>query len=111
MFLVGLDGRGGVVGNVGDFPLVGVFCVDTAYRLGGRATDGLNILGRGAGGSVAALAALNFTLRGWEPKLTTFGQPKFGDADFMKFFDEVSTFVSLPPCCQRVIKRVERFLN
>ncbi|RPA99141.1 alpha/beta-hydrolase [Choiromyces venosus 120613-1] len=48
----------------------------------------LNIIGRGIGGSVAALAALNFAMQGWEPKLTTFGQPRFGDAEFMKFFDE-----------------------
>ena len=65
--------------------------MDIAYGLGGRGTGGLNVLGRGAGGSVAALAALNFTMRGWEPKLTTFGQPKFGDAEFMRFFDEVCT--------------------
>lgn len=70
--------------------------MDTTYRLGGRETGGLNILGRGAGGSVAALAALNFSLRGWEPKLTTFGQPKFGDAEFMRFFDEVCVILYHP---------------
>ncbi|CUS09715.1 unnamed protein product [Tuber aestivum] len=100
----GVYGSGGLVHDriQKGWEAVGGAALDRASRLRSNygqpwaRADGMNIVGRGVGGSVASLAALNFAMQGWEPRLTTFGQPRFGDAEFMKFFDEEEYFIHKP---------------
>lgn len=46
------------------------------------------LVGHSLGGAVAALAGIEVQLRGWRPQVTTFGEPKVGNEQFVKFFDE-----------------------
>lgn len=48
----------------------------------------LTLVGHSLGGAVAALAALEFQARGWEPHVTTFGEPRVGNAAFNRYLDE-----------------------
>lgn len=48
----------------------------------------LNLVGHSLGGAVAALAALDLQARGWDPIVTTFGEPRIGNAGLAKFLDE-----------------------
>lgn len=48
----------------------------------------LVLVGHSLGGAVAALAALEFQARGWVPHVTTFGEPRVGNAAFNRFLDE-----------------------
>jgi hypothetical protein len=48
----------------------------------------LTLVGHSLGGAVAALAALEFQARGWEPHVTTFGEPRVGNKAFNRFLDE-----------------------
>ncbi|ETN38397.1 uncharacterized protein HMPREF1541_06432 [Cyphellophora europaea CBS 101466] len=48
----------------------------------------LTLVGHSLGGAVAALASLEFLARGWEPYVTTFGEPRIGNRAFNKFLDE-----------------------
>lgn len=47
----------------------------------------LTIVGHSLGGAVAALAALEFRARGWEPYVTTFGEPRIGNAALAQYID------------------------
>lgn len=47
----------------------------------------LNLVGHSLGGAIAALAALDFEARGWSPLITTFGEPRIGNANLVKFLD------------------------
>lgn len=49
----------------------------------------LTLVGHSLGGAVAALAGLDFHGRGWEPVVTTFGEPKVGNKQLAKYFDKV----------------------
>jgi len=49
----------------------------------------LTLVGHSLGGAVAALAALEFKARGWNPKVTTFGEPRIGNENLMKYLDNV----------------------
>lgn len=49
----------------------------------------LVLVGHSLGGAVAALAGIEVQLRGWRPQVTTFGEPKVGNEQFVKFFDEI----------------------
>lgn len=48
----------------------------------------LTLVGHSLGGAVAALASLDFKSRGWSPQVTTFGEPRFGNQQLMKYVDK-----------------------
>ncbi|PTU19228.1 hypothetical protein P175DRAFT_0502749 [Aspergillus ochraceoroseus IBT 24754] len=47
------------------------------------------LVGHSLGGAVAALAGVEMQLRGWDPTVTTFGEPKIGNKGFVEFLDGV----------------------
>jgi hypothetical protein len=47
----------------------------------------VTLVGHSLGGAVAALASLEFKARGWEPQVTTFGEPRIGNKAFVSFLD------------------------
>lgn len=47
----------------------------------------LTLVGHSLGGAVAALASLDFQSRGWNPKVTTFGEPRIGNQGLMQYID------------------------
>jgi pimeloyl-ACP methyl ester carboxylesterase len=47
----------------------------------------LHLVGHSLGGAVAALAALEFEGLGWEPTVTTFGEPRVGNAGLRNWID------------------------
>ena len=49
----------------------------------------LILIGHSLGGAVAALAGLDLKLRGWDPTITTFGEPRIGNRELAKFVDAV----------------------
>ncbi|KAF1942725.1 lipase precursor [Clathrospora elynae] len=48
----------------------------------------LVLVGHSLGGAVAALAGLDFKARGWDPYVTTFGEPRLGNNEFNMYIDE-----------------------
>lgn len=48
----------------------------------------LTIVGHSLGGAVAALAALDFETHGWHPTITTFGEPRIGNAALAAYVDD-----------------------
>lgn len=48
----------------------------------------LNLVGHSLGGAVAALAGLDLQARHLEPTVTTFGEPRVGNAALVRFLDE-----------------------
>ena len=48
----------------------------------------LNLVGHSLGGAVAALAGLELHVRGWDPVVTTFGEPRVGNRGLVEFIDE-----------------------
>ncbi|RMZ79141.1 hypothetical protein DV738_g3518, partial [Chaetothyriales sp. CBS 135597] len=48
----------------------------------------LTLVGHSLGGAVAALAAVEFQARGWQPHVTTFGEPRVGNKAFNAFVDQ-----------------------
>ncbi|KAL8713485.1 MAG: hypothetical protein Q9220_002347 [cf. Caloplaca sp. 1 TL-2023] len=48
----------------------------------------LTLVGHSLGGAVAALASLDFQAKGWNPKITTFGEPRIGNRALMAYIDE-----------------------
>jgi len=49
----------------------------------------LTLVGHSLGGAVAALAGLDFGGRGYNPIVTTFGEPKVGNSALANFFNKV----------------------
>ncbi|KAL3430826.1 Alpha/Beta hydrolase protein [Aspergillus tetrazonus] len=49
----------------------------------------LILVGHSLGGAVAALAGTEMQLRGWEPVVTTFGEPRVGNKAFVDYLDTV----------------------
>lgn len=47
----------------------------------------VTLVGHSLGGAVAALAGLEMRLKGWNPEVTTFGEPMVGNARFADFLD------------------------
>ena len=47
----------------------------------------LILVGHSAGGAVAALAGLELRARGWNPIITTFGEPRLGNQGLVDFID------------------------
>ena len=48
----------------------------------------LTLVGHSLGGAVAALASLDFHARGWNPRTTTFGEPRLGNYEFAQYLDK-----------------------
>ncbi|KAJ9212246.1 hypothetical protein DTO166G4_6190 [Paecilomyces variotii] len=46
------------------------------------------LVGHSLGGAVAALAGLEMQVRGWNPQVTTFGEPRIGNEALASFLDE-----------------------
>ena len=53
----------------------------------------LHLVGHSLGAAVAAFAALDFNARQWEPYITTFGEPRIGNAAMNEYIDEVFDLV------------------
>ena len=47
----------------------------------------VTLVGHSLGGAVAALATLDFEARGWNPQITTFGEPRIGNQELMQYVD------------------------
>ena len=47
----------------------------------------LTLVGHSLGGAVAALASLELQARGWEPHVTTFGEPRIGNQALNSYID------------------------
>lgn len=47
----------------------------------------LVLTGHSLGGAIAGLAALEFDALGWEPVITTFGEPRFGNKELAAYVD------------------------
>ncbi|KAJ8611763.1 hypothetical protein MRB53_037770 [Persea americana] len=52
---------------------------DVLYALRSHSNYNLTLIGHSLGGAVAMLAALEFKSRGFNPKVTTFGEPRVGN--------------------------------
>ncbi|KAH0286527.1 extracellular lipase, partial [Aureobasidium sp. EXF-3399] len=48
----------------------------------------LTLVGHSLGGAVAALAGLELESRGWNPTITTFGEPRLGNAALNQYLDQ-----------------------
>jgi hypothetical protein len=48
----------------------------------------LVLVGHSLGGAVATLGGLDFKARGWDPHVTTFGEPRLGNKEFNTYIDE-----------------------
>ncbi|KAL8918499.1 MAG: hypothetical protein Q9208_007306 [Pyrenodesmia sp. 3 TL-2023] len=48
----------------------------------------LTLVGHSLGGAVAALASLEFHARGWNPQVTTFGEPRIGNQALVNYIDD-----------------------
>lgn len=48
----------------------------------------LTLVGHSLGGAVAALAALEFQARGWNPQVITFGEPRIGNLALVNYINE-----------------------
>jgi len=55
----------------------------------------LHLVGHSLGGAVAALAGLDCLARGWDPVVTTFGEPKLGNGGLAAYVDERFNLTSL----------------
>ncbi|KAM5449383.1 putative feruloyl esterase [Microsporum audouinii] len=57
----------------------------------------LVVTGHSLGGAVAALGSLEFKLRGWNPHVTTFGEPRIGNQALADYFDKTFGLNSTAP--------------
>ncbi|CAK3848945.1 extracellular lipase [Lecanosticta acicola] len=64
----------------------------------------LELVGHSLGGAVAALAALDFKARGWDPRVTTFGEPRVGNRALVKYIDDRFTLTQTLPDDDTAIK-------
>lgn len=56
----------------------------------------LTLVGHSLGGAVAALAGLDLKSRGWNPTVTTFGEPRLGNKALMQYIDRRFNMVGSP---------------
>lgn len=49
----------------------------------------LHLVGHSLGGAVATLAGLDFRYTGWDPIVTTFGEPRLGNKGLMQYIDSM----------------------
>ncbi|CRG87915.1 hypothetical protein PISL3812_04937 [Talaromyces islandicus] len=64
------------------------------------------LVGHSLGGAVAALAGLEMNLRGLDPQVTTFGEPKVGNGEFSGFINAAFGLSSSPPASRHRYRRV-----
>ncbi|KAJ5468658.1 hypothetical protein N7475_006410 [Penicillium sp. IBT 31633x] len=60
----------------------------------------ITLVGHSLGGAVAALAGLEMQLKGWNPVVTTFGEPMVGNEAFAEFLNEqfrLNDDIGIPP--------------
>ncbi|KAF2810012.1 alpha/beta-hydrolase [Mytilinidion resinicola] len=57
----------------------------------------LTLVGHSLGGAVAALAGLDFEARGWDPHVTTFGEPRVGNKEFMEYINNRFDVANITP--------------
>ncbi|KAE8350173.1 Alpha/Beta hydrolase protein [Aspergillus coremiiformis] len=55
------------------------------------------LVGHSLGGAVAALAGLEMQMRGWKPQVTTFGEPRIGNKEFVRFLNKAFDLGALSP--------------
>lgn len=48
----------------------------------------VTLVGHSLGGAVAALASIEFKARGWDPQVTTFGEPRVGNRAMSEYIDK-----------------------
>lgn len=72
--------------------------VDGLLRQWGDHGYRLEFVGHSLGGAVAGLAGLEFRERGWEGRVTTFGEPRIGNANLSQYIN-----LLLPPPTYRRI--------
>lgn len=48
----------------------------------------VTLVGHSLGGAVAALASLDFHSKGWNPQVTTFGEPRIGNLGLTQYIDQ-----------------------
>lgn len=56
----------------------------------------LTLVGHSLGGAVAALAGLELDSRGWNPTVTTFGEPRLGNAALNQYLDQQFNLLGSP---------------
>ncbi len=61
---------------------------DITQALNKYPTYKLVLVGHSLGGAVATLAGLDFKARGWDPHVTTFGEPKVGNTALNKYIND-----------------------
>ncbi|KAF2876270.1 lipase precursor [Massariosphaeria phaeospora] len=61
---------------------------DLSEALSQHPTYTLTLVGHSLGGAVAALAGLDFKARGWDPRVTTFGEPRIGNKHLMAYMND-----------------------
>lgn len=66
----------------------------------------LKLVGHSLGGAVAALAGLEMSGRGWDPEVTTFGEPRVGNDAFVGFLDEAFNLSTNVSGSERRFRRV-----
>lgn len=74
----------------------------------------LHLVGHSLGGAVAALAALDFLSLGWNPTITTFGEPRLGNQGLMNYIDsmfKLNQSTSIPRFDARLLQAYEDSLS
>ncbi|KAK8244124.1 Alpha/Beta hydrolase protein [Phyllosticta capitalensis] len=66
----------------------------------------LTLVGHSLGGAVAALAALDFKNRGWDPYVTTFGEPRVGNHELVRYIDKRFNLTSGMNVTESKLRRV-----
>lgn len=67
---------------------------DLLQAMTGNPEYQLHLVGHSLGGAVAALGALEIQGRGWDPIVTTFGEPRVGNKGLVEFIDNRFNLVS-----------------
>ncbi|KAF2266323.1 alpha/beta-hydrolase [Lojkania enalia] len=60
---------------------------DLTEAMGKYPSYTLTLVGHSLGGAVAALAGLDFKARGWDPRITTFGEPRVGNKELGSYIN------------------------
>ncbi|KAM0721975.1 hypothetical protein Q7P37_002901 [Cladosporium fusiforme] len=64
----------------------------------------LTLVGHSLGGAVAALAGLDLLARGYDPQVTTFGEPRIGNTGLTKYLDMRFNLEAQPPTNDTALK-------
>ncbi|KAF2206068.1 alpha/beta-hydrolase [Delitschia confertaspora ATCC 74209] len=66
----------------------------------------LTLVGHSLGGAVATLAGLDFKNRGWDPRVTTFGEPRVGNAALAQY---INKRFDIPPANETSSRKSAKF--